>query len=86
MSLKLVKHAGLLGVKRVAAGAEAAHLHAFATLRELAWGCEHFGPQILTGEYVAEPLRFEDFHVHLPTGPGIGVVLDEDKLRHYARQ
>jgi L-alanine-DL-glutamate epimerase-like enolase superfamily enzyme len=23
--------------------------------------------------------------VHLPTGPGIGVVLDEDKLRHYAR-
>jgi L-alanine-DL-glutamate epimerase-like enolase superfamily enzyme len=23
--------------------------------------------------------------VHLPTGPGIGVVLDEDKLRRYAR-
>ena len=44
------------------------------TLRELAWGCEHFGPQILTDELVTEPLRFEDFHVHLPTGPGIGVV------------
>ena len=57
----------------------------FATLRELAWGCEHFGPQILTGDLVTEPLRFEDFHVHLPTGPGIGVVLDQDKLRRYAR-
>jgi hypothetical protein len=26
----------------------AAHLHAFAGLRSLDWGCEHFGPQILT--------------------------------------
>ena len=104
VSLKLVKHAGLLGVRKVAAVAEAsgiglyggcllessvgaaAHLQVFATFRELAWGCEHFGPQILTGEYVTEPLRFEDFHVHLPTGPGIGVTLDADKLRRYARQ
>ena len=104
VSLKLVKHGGLLGLKRVAAVAEAAgialyggcllessvgaaaHLQAFATLRELAWGCEHFGPQILVGDLVTEPLRFEDFHIHLPTGPGIGVVLDPDKLRAYARQ
>jgi len=104
VSLKLVKHGGLLGLKRVAAVAEAAgialyggcllessvgaaaHLQAFATLRRLAWGCEHFGPQILVGDLVTEPLRFEDFHVHLPTGPGIGVVLDPDKLRAYARQ
>ena len=104
VSLKLVKHGGLLGVKRVAAVAEAAgiglyggcllessvgaaaHLQVFSTFREMAWGCEHFGPQILTGEYVTEPLRFEDFRVHLPSGPGIGVTLDPDKLRHYARQ
>jgi len=104
ISLKLVKHAGLLGVKRVAAVAEAAgiglyggcllessvgaaaHLQVFSTFREMAWGCEHFGPQILTGEYVTEPLRFADFHVHLPAGPGIGVTLDHEKLRRYARQ
>ncbi len=103
VSLKLVKHAGLLGVRKVAAVAEAAgiglyggcllessvgaaaHLQVFSTFRELPWGCEHFGPQILTGEYVTEPLRFENFHVHLPTGPGIGVSVDEDRLRHYAR-
>ena len=103
VSLKLVKHAGLLGLKQVAAVAEAcgialyggcllessigaaAHLQAFATLRELAWGCEHFGPQILTADLVTEPLRFADFEIHLPTGPGIGVSLDPDKLRAYAR-
>ncbi len=103
VSLKLVKHGGLLALKRVAAVAEAAgialyggcllessvgaaaHLQAFATLRELAWGCEHFGPQILVGDLVTEPLRFEDFHVHLPAGSGIGVTLDPDKLRAHTR-
>jgi muconate cycloisomerase len=63
----------------------AAHLHVFASLRELGWGCEHFGPQIITDDLVTQPLRFEDFHVHLPTGPGIGVVVDEGKLRRYSR-
>ena len=104
VSLKLVKHAGLLGLHKVAAVAEAAgialyggcllessigaaaHLHAFAGLRELAWGCEHFGPQILTADLVTEPLRFADCHVHLPSGPGLGVQLDQQKLRRYARQ
>lgn len=64
----------------------AAHLHAFAGLASLDWGCEHFGPQILTGDLVREPLHFADFHIHLPAGPGIGVTLDRDKLRRYARQ
>jgi muconate cycloisomerase len=103
VSLKIVKHAGLLGVRKVAAVAEAAgiglyggcllessvgaaaHLQVFATLRELAWGCEHFGPQILTGDLVTEPLRFADYHVHLPDGPGLGVTLDEAALRRYSR-
>jgi muconate cycloisomerase len=103
VSLKLVKHGGLIGTRKVAAVAEAAgiglyggcllessigaaaHLQVFAGLRELAWGCEHFGPQILTDDLATEPLRFADFHVHLPTGPGIGVTLDQDKLRRYAR-
>ncbi len=104
VSLKLVKHAGLLGLRNVAAVAEAggialyggcllessigaaAHLHALAGLRTLDWGCEHFGPQILTDDLVEEPLRFADLHIELPAGPGIGVRLDRDKLRRYARQ
>ena len=103
VSLKIVKHGGLLGVRKVAAVAEAggialyggcllessigaaAHLQVFSTLRELAWGCEHFGPQILTADLVTEPLRYADFHVHLPTGPGLGVTLDEAAIRRFAR-
>jgi muconate cycloisomerase len=103
VSLKLVKHGGLLATRDVAAVAgaagiglyggcllessigAAAHLQVFAGLRELAWGCEHFGPQILVEDLAEEPLRFADFCVHLPAGPGLGVMLDQDKLRHYAR-
>jgi len=104
VSLKLVKHGGLLATRDVAAVARAAgiglyggcllessigaaaHLQVFAGLRDLALGCEHFGPQILTGDLVTEPLRFADFHIHLPSGPGLGVTLDPDQLRRYARQ
>ena len=103
VSLKLVKHGGLLAMRDVAAVAEAAgvglyggcllessigaaaHLQVFAGLRELAWGCEHFGPQILVDDLVEEPLRFGDFRIHLPAGSGLGVTLDQDKLHRYAR-
>jgi hypothetical protein len=72
VSLKLVKHGGLLATRDVASVAEAAgiglyggcllessigaaaHLQVFAGLRELAWGCEHFGPQILVDDLVEE--------------------------------
>jgi muconate cycloisomerase len=104
VSLKLVKHGGLLAMREVASVARsagislyggcllessigaAAHLQVFAGLRDLVWGCEHFGPQILTGGLVTEPLRFADFHVYLPSGPGLGVTLDPEQLRRYARQ
>ncbi len=103
VSLKIVKHGGLIATKSVAAVADAAgiglyggcllessvgasaHLQVFATLSDLPWGCEHFGPQILTEDLVAEPLRFADFQIHLPTGPGLGVELDPAKLRRFAR-
>lgn len=103
VSLKLVKHASMLGVKRVAAVAgaagvqlyggcllessvgAAAHLQVFSTLPVLEWGCEHFGPQILVADLVTEPLRFSDFEVHLPSGPGLGVTLDEAAVRRFAR-
>jgi muconate cycloisomerase len=104
VSLKLVKHGGLLATRDVAAVAEAAgiglyggcllessigaaaHLQVFAGLRELAWGCEHFGPQILVDDLVEEPLRFADFRIHMPAGPGLGVTLDQEKLCRYARR
>jgi muconate cycloisomerase len=63
----------------------AAHLAAFATLPRLPWGTEQFGPRILVDDVVTEGLQFEDFEVLLPEGPGLGVTLDEDRLRSFAR-
>jgi muconate cycloisomerase len=103
LSLKIVKHGGLLGTRKVAAVAEAAglslyggcllessigaaaHLQVFAALRRLDWGCEHFGPHILVEDLAEKPLRIADFEIHLPTGPGLGVTLDPDKLKRFAR-
>jgi muconate cycloisomerase len=103
LSLKIVKHGGLLATRKVASVAEAAglslyggcllessigaaaHLQVFAALRRLDWGCEHFGPHILVEDLAVEPLRIADFEIHLPTGPGLGVTLDPDKLKRFAR-
>ncbi|GED22337.1 muconate cycloisomerase family protein [Halomonas halmophila] len=64
----------------------AAALHAWATLGELTWGTEMFGPLLLKDDIVVEPLNYHDFGVDLPSGPGLGVRLDEDKLNHYRRR
>jgi muconate cycloisomerase len=103
ISLKLVKHGGLLALKRVGAIAEAAgiglyggcllessvgaaaHLQAFATFSEIRWGVEHFGPQILTDDLVETPLQYEDFNILLPEGPGMGVIIDQEKVRRFSR-
>jgi hypothetical protein len=39
----------------------------------------------LTDDLVTEPLHRCQFNVHLPTGPNIRYLLDEDKLRNYTR-
>jgi L-alanine-DL-glutamate epimerase-like enolase superfamily enzyme len=64
----------------------AAPLQVFGGLRARAWGCEHFGHKILVDDLVEQPLRFADFRIQLPIGPGLGVNLDQKKLRHYARR
>ncbi|CAM3469962.1 muconate/chloromuconate family cycloisomerase [Halomonas lysinitropha] len=64
----------------------AASLHAWATLPEMAWGTEMFGPLLLKDDIVAEPLNYHEFGVDLPQGAGLGIILDEDKLAHYARK
>lgn len=63
----------------------AAHLAAFSTLPKLEWGTEHFGPRILVDDLVVESLRFENFEVVVPQEPGLGVHLDEDKVRFFSR-
>ncbi|WP_426254835.1 muconate/chloromuconate family cycloisomerase [Sphingomonas sp. DC2300-3] len=63
----------------------AASAHLFATLPSLAWGTELFGPLLLTEDILAEPLHYADFHLSVPTGPGLGIALDEDRVAFHRR-
>ncbi|MEM9797326.1 MAG: muconate/chloromuconate family cycloisomerase [Pseudomonadota bacterium] len=63
----------------------AAALQLFCTGPEFAWGSELFGPLLLTEDILSEPLRYEDFQVHLPEGTGHGVTLDHDRVAAFDR-
>lgn len=62
-----------------------ASAHVFSTFRELRWGTELFGPLLLTEEILAQPLEYKDFHLTVPTLPGLGIALDEDRVQHFRR-
>lgn len=63
----------------------AASAQVFSTLPKLAWGTELFGPLLLTEEILATPLQYRDFGLEIPTGPGIGVELDMDRVAFFKR-
>lgn len=63
----------------------AAALQLFATIETLHWGTEFFGPLLLTDGILAEPLIYRDFCVEVPSGPGIGVTLDPNKITAFRR-
>ena len=57
--------------------------HVFSTLPRLGWGSELFGPLLLKDDIVVERPEYADFSLKIPIGHGLGIALDEDKLRHY---
>lgn len=62
----------------------AAGLHFAASTPSITYGCE-LGGQFLLQEDVAEtPLAFKDGNLVVPTGPGLGVGLNWDKVGKYA--
>lgn len=62
-----------------------ASAHAFATFPALEWGTELFGPLLLTEEILEEPLVYRDFSLAVPTGPGLGIALDEERVARFRR-
>ena len=62
-----------------------ASAHVFSTFVNLQWGTELFGPLLLTEEILATPLDYSDFELTVPDGPGLGIELDEDRLKFFAR-
>jgi muconate cycloisomerase len=57
----------------------------FATLAKLEWGTELFGPLLLTEDILVEPLDYSEFGLAVPTGPGLGIAIDEDRLARFRR-
>jgi muconate cycloisomerase len=62
-----------------------ASAHLFSTLPNLEWGTELFGPLLLTEEILTAPLDYSDFSLKVPTGPGLGITLDEDRVARFRR-
>ncbi|KAF1046741.1 muconate cycloisomerase family protein [Xylophilus sp.] len=62
-----------------------AYAQLLSTLPRLAWGCQLFGPQLLTDDIAVGSVRYEEFELVVPAGPGFGFDIDEDKLAHYRR-
>ena len=63
----------------------AASAHLFATLPDMAWGTELFGPLLQTEEILSQPLAYGDFALEVPTGPGLGIALDWEKVARFRR-
>ncbi|MCC3261796.1 muconate cycloisomerase, partial [Paenibacillus polymyxa] len=51
----------------------------------LQWGTELFGPLLITEEILAQPLDYGDFELTVPAGPGLGITLDEDRVKRFTR-
>ncbi len=63
----------------------AACAHLFAALPDLRLGSELFGPLRLESDLAASPILVRDGVIDVPTGPGLGVALDEDRIAFLAR-
>jgi muconate/chloromuconate cycloisomerase len=62
----------------------AAYLQVALAAAPVAWGCELFGPLLLTGDVVKDPVRYADGCILALDGPGLGVEVDEAMLASFA--
>jgi muconate cycloisomerase len=77
---------GLYGGTMLESGlGTAAAAHLCATFQKIAWGTELFGPLLLTEEILREPLAYQDFSLIVPSRPGLGVELDDERVEFYRR-
>ena len=60
--------------------ASAAAVHVAAVAPTIAWGLTVTSPG-LAEDVVVEPLRIANGHVEVPSGPGLGIEVDERRVR-----
>jgi muconate cycloisomerase len=67
----------------------AAELHLSAALRNVRPDiapCGIFGPYFLEDDIITEQFVMKDGDLTVPTGPGLGIQIDQDKLRYYQKR
>ena len=64
----------------------AAYLHVALAAAPVTWGCELFGPLLLRGDVVREPVRYANGTILALDGPGLGVEVDESALAEWTRR
>lgn len=63
----------------------AAMLHTASTIPEMNFAGDAHYHYLIDDIIEGGPMRYEDGCIRVPSGPGLGVKLDEDKMRHYER-
>ena len=63
----------------------AAYLQVALAAAPVTWGCELFGPLLLTGDVVRQPVQYADGAILAVDGPGLGVDVDETALKEWLR-
>lgn len=64
----------------------AAYLQVALAAAPVTWGCELFGPLLLKGDVVRQPVRYADGAILALDGPGLGVEVDEKALAEWTRK
>lgn len=62
---------------------EAAYVHKCAACEAATLPSDIFGQLVRTNDLIVEPLQFDGPQVRVPTGPGLGVQLDQEALEKH---
>jgi muconate cycloisomerase len=60
-------------------------MHLAASIPAVDWGVSLSSPY-LADDIVAEPITLAGGWLNVPTGPGLGIRVDEAKVRRYTRE
>ncbi|MBI2501669.1 MAG: hypothetical protein HYW07_00345 [Candidatus Latescibacteria bacterium] len=71
----------LIGTDQESDLGTAAQVHLGVAMPNLDLPCDPMGPVLYTASAAKKPLRVEGSYIYPPEEPGLGVEIDEDKLR-----
>lgn len=57
----------------------------YSTIPEFKFGTELFGPLLFKDKFTVEDIKFENFEIVIPDGPGFGMEIDKEKVNYFSR-